>query len=77
MNERSFMIRVKILMFLWVALGLISIYSAVASMVKGETKDWYLFLAFTFIAGLMIALNSRRAKLYRDKMRKEQERQKK
>ena len=71
------MIRVKILMFLWVALGLISIYSAVASMVKGETKDGYLFLAFTFIAGLMIALNSRRAKLYRDKMRKEQERQKK
>ena len=52
------------------------VYSAVVSLIDGQTKDAYLFLAFTFIAGLMIALNSRRAKLYRDKMRKEQERQK-
>ncbi len=77
MNERSFMIRVKILMFLWIALALISIYSAIVSLIDGQTKDAYLFIAFTFVAGLMIALNSRRSKIYVDKMRKEKENQKK
>ena len=75
MKERSFMIRVRILMFLWVALGLISIYSAVVSLIQGQTKDAYLFFAFLFVACLMIALNSRRSKIYLDKMRKEKENQ--
>lgn len=76
MNEKFFRIRVRILMFLWLALGLISVYSAVVSFYHGQYKDAYLFLAFLFVAVLMIALNSRRSKMYLAKMAKEKDQQK-
>lgn len=77
MNEKMFRIRVRILMFLWLVLGLVSLYSAIASLYQGKTKDAYLFLAFLFVAVLMIALNSRRSKMYLQKMAKEKEQNKK
>ncbi|MCC7301439.1 MAG: hypothetical protein IT233_02245 [Bacteroidia bacterium] len=76
MNEKMFRIRVRILMFLWLALGLVSLYSAVVSLIKGQNKDAYLFLAFLFVAVLMIALNSRRSKMYMEKMAKEKQNRK-
>lgn len=68
------MIRVKILMGLWIILIAISLYSAVKGMIEGNMKEAYLFLAFVFVGGLMLALNSRRAKIYREKIREEEER---
>lgn len=71
------MIRVKILMFLWIILIIISIYSAAKGFIEGNTKESYLFLAFAFVGGLMLALNSRRAKIYKEKFREEEERRNK
>lgn len=73
MNEKMFRIRVRILMFLWLALGLVALYSAIVSLAKGQNKDAYLFLAFLFVAVLMIALNSRRSKMYMEKMAREKQ----
>lgn len=76
MSEKMFRIRVRILMFLWLALGLVSLYSAIAAFVYGQNKDAYLFIAFLFVAILMIALNSRRSKMYLEKMAKEKQQKK-
>jgi hypothetical protein len=55
---------IKALMWIWGISGVFSLMTAVYMVATGDVKSSYLFFAFTFVSGLMFALNKRRLKIY-------------